>query len=219
MALPTPIEMPSPLPVKAKSFDLNYAQLISPSGTGFSQTIERGPTLWSASYETPPLNDLRDQKMQAFLDELEGSMGTFLAYDPRRPRPYFYRGTIGKPWVQTGQADAIVIAGNYTASTLKLGRLQNGAVFTNGDYISFKIGRAWYIHRVGGNGGVVVGNEVTLKVKSRPITFTGATHVARLDKACCTMKLNGKPEKQDTVDSFPQYRFSAFQFVDRSTDP
>lgn len=218
MALPTPIEMPSPLPVKAKSFDLNYAQLISPSGTGFSQTIERGPTLWSASYETPPLRDERDQVFQAFLDSLYGSMGTFLAFDPRRPRPYAYRNIGGKPWVQSGQTDAIVIAGNTANSTLQLGRLEPGAIISVGDYISHKIGRAWYLYRVI-VGGVAVSNTLTVTVNLRPPTFAAQAYIARLDRACCTMKLNGAPEKRDSVDSFPTYRISAFQFVDRSTDP
>lgn len=217
MALPTPIEMPSPLPVRAKSFDLNYNQLITPVGSGFSQTIERGPSLWVASYETPPLNDLRNQKFQAFLDELEGSQGTFLAFDPRHARPYAYRDVGGEPWVQTGQVSARVTAGNATNSTLTLDRLQNGAVLTPHDYIAYKVGRAWYLHRVV-VGGVVVGNTITVKVKARPKDFA-VPYNARLNRPCCAMKVMGRVEKRDSVDSFPVYRFTAGQFVDKSTDP
>src|SRR5690606_12252935 len=143
------IEMPSPLPVRAKSFDLNYNQLASPTGGGgFIQTIDRGPTLWLATYESAPLTGERLQKFQAFLDELEGSLGTFLAFDPNHVRPYAYRKVGGKPWVQTGQADSRVIGSNMTNSTLSLDRVQPGTVFTPHDYISFKQGNAWYLYRV-----------------------------------------------------------------------
>jgi hypothetical protein len=217
MALATPIEMPVPLRVKAKTFDLDHMQNISPVGAGFIQSIDRGPPMWYATYTTPELSPDAASVFQAFLDELEGSHGTFLAYDPRKPRPLSSMAVLsGEPWVQTGQPAARVINADYNAGTLQLDRLENGYVLRAGDYISFQRSNAWYLHRVKGSGATVASNGATVSVVPRPQTNT-ADVTARLTRACCAMKMIGKPEVKDDVEQIgPMYTFNGVQFIDRS---
>lgn len=215
MALAT-FEMPSPLPVNSKVFDLLFNQSVSPAGGQFFQTIERTEPLWFAKFETPPLSDTRDQQFQAFLDDLEGSMGVLLAFDPRRPRPYAYRNMAGEPWRASSGTAPTVVSASRTASTLTLNGLLNGAILTRGDYVSFKIVNAWYLFRVRQTV-VAASNAATLVVTPRPPTFSTQTYAARMTRACATMKLMGRVSKTDSVDSLPKYSFSASQIRDRST--
>lgn len=218
MALPTPVEMPNPLPVNSKQFDLNLIQSNSPAGSQFLQTIERAPPLWIAKYSTPNLSPEREQIFQAFIDSLEGSLVPFLAFDPRKPRPWAYRSVAGEPWIAPGQSYCRVLGGNYAASTINLDRFAVGATITAGDYISIKISNQWFLWRAGetrtaDGSGLITG----LKVTPRPPTYT-TTQNARLVRACCTMKMIGLPQKEDSVaDIGPKYSFQAVQFKDRSS--
>ena len=218
MALPDPIEMPQPLPVNSKLFELSYNQNVSPAGSHFSQTIERAKPSWIAKYDTPALTPERLMPFQAFLDALEGSMNAFLAFDPRRPRPWAYRGVGGEPWLRPGQAAVQVTAGDYANSTISLRYFADGAIISYGDYISHKIGKAWYLYRSKENRVVPSGGVVSnLKVNLRPINFSGQAYPARLVRACCAMKVVGSVSSSDNVEDVgPKYSFTAGQFIDRS---
>lgn len=221
MALPTPVEMPSPLPVNSKMFDLNYNQSVSPAGSQFLQTIERAPPMWVAKYSTPNLSPETDSVFQAFLDSLEGSMVPFLAFDPRRPRPYAYRNIGGEPWVAAGQS-AVRITNSYYSydggrGLLLVDRFANNATITPGDYISYQRGNQWYLHRVLVGSIIYSDGTGSLWVTPRPPT-TGTDVNGRMTRACCAMKLIGKVQKDDTVEANgPKYSFSAIQFKDRSS--
>jgi hypothetical protein len=219
----TPVEMPYPLPVNAKTFDLAPIQSISPSGSGFLQTQDRGPTLWVAKYSTPNLvPGTRLDTWRAFLDSLEGSRGVFLAVDPRRPMPKAYMdiGTIvgSEPWIAAGQTAVRVVAASYTGSTLNLDRLQAGAVITKGDYIAYQNGPAWYLHRSGATMAASGGGTITgLTVKPRPKDSSTAV-AARLTRACAAMKMLNNPLEDDRLENGgPSFQLSAAQFIDRSS--
>lgn len=219
MSLPSPIEMPSPLPVNSKSFDLNFPQEITPVGQGFIQTIDRGPSLWVAQYTTPPLNETRESTFQAFLDSLEGAQFTFLAFDPRRPRPLAYKTSIGsEPWALNGSGAPRVTGVSYSGSTISIDRLTVGAVLTAGDYISFLDGNIWRLYRATENKTADGSGAISsIKVKPRPQAI-GANRTLRLTRAACAMKIVGGIKKTDRMeDPGPSYSFAAVQFIDRST--
>lgn len=221
MTLFTPIEMPSPLPVNSKVFDLAFQEDVSPVGFGFIQTIQRAQPTWLAKYTTPALSATRDQAFQAFLDTLEGSMGIFLGYDPRRPRPYAYRQSAGyaadaDPWANVSGVAPNVATADFASRILHVTGLANGAQFTRGDYIAYKRGNAWYLHRLISNT-VVSGTSADLSVSPRPLNSTTSV-AARFIKAPAAMKVLGQVDKSDKVDDIgPTYSFSAVQFIDRST--
>lgn len=224
MALPVPVEMPSPLKVNSKSFDLNFVQSVSPSGAQFIQTIERAPPNWIAQYSTPPLSPEQDSIFQAFLDSLEGAMVPFLAFDPRRPRPLAYRTGVGEPWVAAGQTAVRLLQTWYDnapyGGVLSLDRFIPWAAITVGDYISYKIGNEWSLHRVKQILNSDGSGNVSVAVTPRPPTRSLGVNVdARLYRACCTMKILGAVSKDDKVsDIGPSYSFRAVQFKDKSTD-
>lgn len=216
--LAVPLEFPQLMGFSSRRFQIGNFQQITPGGRGFLQTIERSRPWWVAEYETPPLSPDRYNEVTAFLDELQGSMETFLAYDPRRPMPYAYRNlsVSSDPWVQVGQVAPRATAANYAASTLTLDRMANGAVITKGDYISFLVGYVWYLFRATETVAAAA-NTATVKVKPRPFGITGLPVNIRYRRACAQMKILGGYTEQDSVDSFPAVSFKAVQFLDRST--
>jgi len=220
MALPTPVEMPSPLPVNSKRFDLNYNQSVSPAGSQFLQTIERAPPMWVAKFMTPPLSPERDQLFQAFLDSLQGALVPFLAYDPRRPRPYAYRTGVGEPWVAAGQSAVRITEAQYDSDgrgRLIVDRFAESAIITPGDYISYKRGNQWSLHRILSGSAINSGGSGDLYVTPRPVSSTDDVN-GRMVRACCSMKILGQVEKDDRVEDIgPKYTFSAVQFKDRSS--
>lgn len=209
------IEMPNF--IRSRKFDLLHAQQLSPSGEfGFIQTMRRTSPFWMAEYTTGPLTETQWQEWTYFFDQLEGSMYTFLAYDPRRPMPYFYRTQpLGNdPWTQAGQVAPRVTAQDFTNSTLTLDRLATGALISRGDYISVKVGNIWYLFR-SQTQLTVVGSGATISVKPRPQIMSLVASDIRYRRASCEMKMLGRPEEEDTVDSLPSYRFRAGQYTAR----
>jgi hypothetical protein len=221
MALATPIEVPIGLVFNSKVFDIGRYEQVSPGGAGFIQTIQRSEPLWYAQYNTPPLRDDRYDQTIAFLLALEGATETFLAYDPRRPMPRAYAGLpiTSDPWTLVGQTSPRVTATNFANSTLTLDRMATGAVVTSGDYISFQIGKIWYLYRVQ-VGGIVTGtNSLVVTVKPRPNLYTGATTLpaaVRYRRACFQAKVIGGYQEEDSVDTLPKFGFKCFQMLDRS---
>lgn len=211
-----PIELPNPLSVNKKTFDLSDVQQLSPVGSGFIQTIDRTTPFWVAGYSTPPLNDEKDQVFQAFMDSLEGSRNTFLAYDPRRPRPYAYRNTSGESWLVMG-APAKVVDTLYESSQLRLTEFAPGAIITQGDYISFRDGYIWRLYR---SKETLVADEdgnMLITVRPRPVPLQNICNL-RLNKACAEMKVMGKYSKNDSVESYPTYEFTAVQYINRAAN-
>jgi len=219
MALNAPLEIPLVMGFTSKKFELGRFQQISPGGGGMIQTIERGTPVWVAEYSTPPLRDDRYDESIAFLMKLEGSMESFLAYDPRRimPRAYQHLTVAADPWTLAGQSAPRVTAVSFNVGTLTLDRMATGAIVTMGDYISYKLGLLWYLHRVVA-GGVVSGtNTIVVHVRPRPDVTTGLPVNIRYRKASAQMKMMGGYQEEDTVETYPSFTFKAIQLMDRST--
>ena len=217
MTLPAAIEMPNPLMVNAKSFDLNRPQEITPSGSGFITTIDRGSPFWVAQYTTPPLTSTNEDIFQQFLDQLEGAAGTFLGFDPRRPKPRAYASVGGEPWVANPVTPPRIVGATYSTSLINLDRLTVGAVITRGDYISFQDGNIWRLYRAtatmtADGSGLITGLAVT----PRPLAI-GANRVIRLTRACAEMKMIGAPKKDDQLANMgPSFTITAVQYINRS---
>jgi hypothetical protein len=211
------IEMPPY--IASKKFALNYAQQLSPSGeVGFIQTMNRSAPFWMAEYTTPPLREDRYRLWSNFFDQLDGSMYTFLAYDPRRPMPYAYSGQLitNDPWTQIGQVAPRITAFDYTNSQITLDRLQNGVTITQGDYISVQIDGVWYLWRSQTQINNVVGNGCVLTVRPRPNIMNFVATNIRYRMACCEMKMLGAAEETDAVDNLPTFTFRGGMFTARA---
>lgn len=217
MALLAPTEIPDGLRFSSKVFEPGYYQQTSPAGVGFNQTLERATPMWYAEYETPGLSPDNEDQARGFFDLLDGAMETFLAYDPRRPMPRTHASepTSNDPWTQAGQTAPRVTAVSVPNGTITLDRLANGEYITVGDYISYKVGNIWVLHRASETV-LVAGNAATLKVRPRPFVTTGFPVNIRYRKAVAQMKIIGGVIWRDSVDSLPMASFKAFQFIDRT---
>lgn len=218
MSLFTPVEMPSPLRINSKVFDLNTAQNITPVGSGFTQTIERVRPLWLATYMTPPLvaGSTAELDFQAFLDALQGSYGTFLGYDPRRPRPIAYALGATETWRAVLGTPPVIDSADHDTQNLTIKGLAVGAIITRGDFISFQRSNAWHLHRVIVGATASGSGIASVSVVPPPVTSTTDVN-ARMSKACAAMKILGGVTKNDKVDDpGPSYQFQAYQFIDRS---
>lgn len=209
------LEIPALVGFRSRKFDIRHAQQVThPGNSGFIQTINRSAPFWTAEYETPPLSADKENEARVFIDALEGSMNTFLAYDPKRVMPQAYKnqGLASNPW-----GTPFLLNGNYAASTIGLTGMVVGAVITKGDYISVRMHGVWYLFRamqtVVASGATIA----SLLVKPRPNWVSFETVNIRYKKACCEMKLVGDVDWSDEVDTMPTLRFTAGQFINRAT--
>lgn len=211
------IEIPEVLGFEKKVFDLSYKQQINPEGSGFIQTLDRATPAWYAEFTTPPLAGEKLGIAQAFIDSLEGALNSFQAYDPGRIMPYAYRGlsVLSDPWTQTGQTAPRVTARDYANSTLTIDRLENGAIITKGDLISFHDGVAWHLYRSAADA-VVSGNAVILAVKPRPMPINTLPSNIRYRKACFEAKIIGGVKWEGSVSTPDSLSFKAVQFINRA---
>ncbi|UFZ05452.1 hypothetical protein LQG66_03810 [Bradyrhizobium ontarionense] len=98
-----------------------------------------GPALWTATYTTEELINDAVVDYQAMLASLDGAIGTFEAWDIRRPWPRLYR---------TGAAANGTIASvNSNNKALALVGLNAGQVVSRGDYLSFDYGGKRALHQ------------------------------------------------------------------------
>jgi hypothetical protein len=207
------LEMPIPLLVAARKFEYLPKQNITPVNGGFIQVVDRTTPFWIAEYATGKMTEADFDIFNAWLDELEGASGTFLAYDPRRPRPMAYMSQVGNttPW----GASPTITAASIANGTLTLGSLTNPSTITKGDYISFKIGNVWYLHRAIEN--VTTTATATVKVRPRPLVESGFPVAIRIVKACAEMKVTSRPVPELSVEGGDMLRFSAVQHLNRAT--
>lgn len=209
------IELPSTVGFTSREFQPAYKQQMSPSGGGNLQTIERSVPLWRAQYTTPPLVGTPFDDMNSFFDQLNGSLNTFLGYDPKRvmPKAYASASLTSDPWTQTGQAAPRVTSATYSTSLLTIDRLQNGAIIAKGDYISFFDGIAWWLFRSTQADVTVTGNAATITVSPRPNDLASTTFAVRYRKAVAEMKMIGALKESGQVGTGQTFNFTAVQYI------
>lgn len=216
--MPTFNEFPTSLRFERKSFDIGYKQQVNPEAVGFIQTIDRLTPMWWAEYTSVPIPIANLGVVQAFFDSLEGAMNTIQAWDPDRIMPLAYRGLspdTNDPWTQTGQTSPRVTARDYTASTLTIDRLENGAIITAGDLISFYDGVGWHLYRAAANY-VVASNTATVLVKPRPRTAATLPANVRYRRACFEGKILGGVKWTSSVGVPDTVTFKVAQFINRT---
>jgi hypothetical protein len=221
MAFLPPIEMPVEMGFNQREFDIARLQQVSPGGAGFIQTIERAMPAWYAAFSTPPLRDDRYDEVRAFLDLLEGSMNTFLCWDPRRAMPRAYQNlpTTANPWSASGQ-NVRMLNADYANSRVSFDRMAPGAIITAGDYFSVLYQNCWYLFR---STATVVADSsgfALVPCKPRPDikgSVGGAINTdLRYRRACFEAKIIGGIKEDDSVESYPRISFKAFQFYNRT---
>lgn len=206
------LEMPPYL--NSRKFRLSTAQQVTPSGeSGFIQTLDRTSPFWRAEYTTPGLTGDRYNEMVTFFDKLEGAIGTFLAFDPRRPMPWAYRN---QPLASTPWGAPSAVAYSYANSTVTLSGVTAGANLTAGDYISFQQGIIWFLFRLQ-QSYVSTGANIVAVVKPRPNIVGALNAVVRYKQACCEMKMLGLYDENDEVSEVgPSFSFSGTQYIARA---
>jgi hypothetical protein len=202
------LELPVPHKIRAKRFRLLHKQQVTAIGGGFIQTIDRANPLWFCDFETAPIDPTTSAYSNwiTFLESLEGAMNTFLAFDPRRPRPL--NNLLNHT---SGPSGVTITAMSWTNGTVTLSGL-TGITLKAGDYISYQQGNIWRLYRLvadrAGNGVVAV--------MPRPIEHTGLPLAVRLEKPVAEMKMLGDYTEDDQVESFPVFKFTGYQFINRS---
>lgn len=111
-----------------------HRQELSRVAGGATQAKDLGSALWGASFTTAPQRRADAADIEAALISLNGSVGSFLAYDHRRPFPRDYpTGVFG---------DGGVISTLYTSNAfdLRISGLDPDFQLRRGDYLAFEYG-------------------------------------------------------------------------------
>jgi hypothetical protein len=206
-----PVEMPSPLLVRARKFDFMPKQDITPMMGGFLQAVDRSTPLWFAEYTTPELTDDNYDIWVAWLDKLDGAIGTFIAQDPRRAKPKLFPLSNATPWGAAPQ----VTAASAINSTLTLGSLTNPSTISIGDYIQFQVGNSIYLHRAAEL--KVTTTTATVEVRPRPLVTSGFPVAARVVRPGFEARVIGRAPPNLTVEKDNTITFTAVQHINRAT--
>lgn len=213
------LEYPSQVGIASRKFTIIRKQTVSPGNGGYVQAFQRNIPLWYAEYTTPvlPVQSTVYSAALAFLEGLEGSLGTFLAYDPANmmPQAYATLPVTADPWTQTGQPNPVITATSYSNSTITLGAMNPAAIILPGDLVSCFYGNAWYLFRVTGLATDIVSNTITVYVSPRPQFTPTVSAAVRYRKACFEAKMIGGYEDSGTIDTPPAFSWKAFQFIGR----
>lgn len=210
-------ELPSAFRVKDKKFQIGFRQQMTPSADGFIQVINRTSPLWWAEFTTPPLLGSTLDKVQAFIDTMDGSINSFLAYDPGRIMPSAYKELPfgADPW-SSGVNSIILTAVDYANGTVTLSGFKNTAIVSPSDLFCVFTGNAWYLFRVVEPAPVTVSSgSAVFKVRPRP-TFTTTGLPVRYQKAVAEMKIIGKVDESSSVGEGTIFSFKAAQFINRA---
>lgn len=119
--------------VRDATFWPMHRQELSRTAGGATQAKDLGSALWRASFTTAPAALADAQGIEAALISLNGSAGSFLAHDVRRPFPKAHPG---------GYLGALTISNLYAADafSIKLVSPEGGLTLSAGDYIGFEYG-------------------------------------------------------------------------------
>ncbi|MBY6141119.1 hypothetical protein KUV26_16910 [Leisingera daeponensis] len=110
-----------------------HRQELSRTAGGATQAKDLGSALWRASFTTAPARLADAAAIEAALISLNGSAGSFLAHDVRRPFPAAHPGGFG---------GTVSISALYAgdAFAVQLTTPEGGLTLSAGDYIGFEYG-------------------------------------------------------------------------------
>lgn len=202
------LEPPSIFPIRTKVFRILHKQQVTASGAGFIQTIERSLPKWYCEFQTAPMDrkGVSYGAMLQWLESLEGSLGTFLAFDPTRPKPLYNMKFGGSP------PAAQIVDIDYSSGRIQVSGLAASRL-TAGDYVSYQHGLIWRLYRCIND----LQSDGWIYVVPRPLEHSGLPITLRLERPAAEFKMLGDYVEDDTVDSQPTFKFSGFQFINRAT--
>lgn len=177
--------------INKMSFDPDYYTTYSQTRGGRYTSLQLGPTLWKATFETYPLIGSKYDEWRAWVASLRGG-GSFYLYDIRRMYPVAYPNGFGSltvggsPWTGTCNINTVHSTDNHS---LILENLPIGFVLSTGDYFAFTYdsGTKRALHRVV-IGGVVNGvGRVTVNVEPEIRPGWTITDVIEFANPSCVM--------------------------------
>jgi len=137
--------------VRTAKFWPLWRQELSRSAGAQTQAKDLGSPLWRASFATAPAHFRDAAAIEAALISLNGSAGSFLGHDVRRPFPAAYADGVFDDTAVIDELDT------GDAFRIRLGGLPQGFTLTPGDYLGFSYGsrpsRALHTVTVGGAAG------------------------------------------------------------------
>lgn len=126
--------------VSQTAFKTNARQELSTQTNGVVRAKNFSTALWMASYSTAEIRNSIALGLEAEVDQLQGPIVPFEAWDVRRPTPLLYRD---------GSAnDGFLLSVNDDNRRIALSDLLPGQIISKGDYLSFDYGQCRALHRV-----------------------------------------------------------------------
>ena len=130
------------LPVNSVEFNLEHRQEISGTGSGLILAADVSDPLWMPSVECVRLRNSASLAIESAIDLLDGSIGTFLLANPRRPHP------AADPTGSILGSNTVTILANQNGKEIKLQGLPSGYVLTPGDHVAWDFGSVRVFHRI-----------------------------------------------------------------------
>lgn len=125
--------------IRQTAFRTNARQELSTQRNGVARAKNFSTALWMASYASAEIKNSIALGLEAEIDQLQGPIVPFEAWDIRRPTPLLYRD---------GSAnDGTLMSVNDDNRRIALGGLLPGQIISKGDYLSFDYGDCRALHR------------------------------------------------------------------------
>lgn len=183
MTLTFPRAMPDGLRPVGMSFVLQPVVELSPLRSGRTISLDLGPSLWAASWQSPPLDEEQAGIVSSWYDTLLSSK-TFLAYHKLRQYPLAYSKTGWPNWSPAFDGTVLLASVNVNLVELNLSGCPAGLILSVGDFLGFRnVSGAYELHRVAvgatANGAGLMTVEVRPPVRpGYPVGSPGARHVS-----------------------------------------
>ncbi len=192
MAITFPLPFPAGAGFLEGEFTLGEVQAVNTLRSGAVQAMELGDSLWSGRFVTSLCDARQRGRWQAWKGALNGSIGTFLAYDPDKQYPLAYgAGVLALTRFGGGAFDGNATLAAWTATTLQITGLPAAYQAADGDMVSFPWNGGKALHMIVGDtaasAGGVLDVTVVPPVRISPAPSGGAA--VALVKPSCIMRL------------------------------
>ncbi len=199
------------MPVASATFVLQFGQEVSGQGSGRTIAKNLRPPLWRATVMSTPLDADEANQVEALFDALQGTMGTFYAWNPKAPYP------ASDPEGRVVGTSAVKIkAIEESALLISLKGLPVGYILTRGDMLAFDFGSSPVhraLHRINAASVVADGSGETALFAVWPPLRTGAAAdiVVNLKQAAAEMIILPGTFTAPTSGPTTQISFDALQ--------
>lgn len=165
------IDLMQALRIASGSFMLNSGQESSGQASGRIRVRDLRPPLWLADFRSDMLTLDELGEVQALFESLDGSMGTFYAWNPARPWP-----KLDPEGVVLGASTVTVKSVGMDGKSLALQGLPTGYVLSRGDLVAtdFGEGPSRALYRVIDVSVTADGSGDTTEFEVRPHVWAGA---------------------------------------------